>query len=644
MVKSFRFFPNERLTNFRRFAAEDVVSLMLPESISKNIQISSLDSLGLSNNTNGRLPILPALSSYHFRLGYPVSCSDPKDREVTFSYMPLSDEMGAVEENLLSSMTLEMTGEVYIPLEIAPYFLNFDNTPAESFASNESYLRMTKYLDYGVTRKVAGAKSGPCIPLEINNKAFDSQDIWLESISSGFYIDGKRWTIEGNSSIEVIVEFHPPREQTRYDGNAVFRHQFGIIIIRLFGTGSSADIVADELIDFGTLRLNSGGRKMFQMHNRGILGTHFELDIVQKLNEFSLLDGDPFETQGFIAPGKTIRKEIVCKCQSKTGAFGEIIVRWKKVPNGKTEICSVPMKLEIGFPEFKVHTTALDFASTFIGIDKTLSLGILNEGDASCNWIGESDHQAISMDKTSGILFPGESDTIRIKYSPSEFAILDSSLSFNTDAGYFKVVCFGVVGVPLLKIMNETKIVDFKVVTIGKYHSMFLDIVNSGKQNMDFELELIEMSRDLKPLKFEEFEHFFIEPMKGTIKSGDAFPLKVTTFPKDYAVVYEGKILIRGSSGEEHIFYVKAVGGQAIIKIKPPKPTVAGSKISSQMPDYNAKQSINPKDKIVGQSTAMQQVLKSHIDTLYEVLGGLKSADEEINHALKLDLPPTFPR
>ena len=93
-----------------------------------------------------------------------------------------------------------------------------------------------------------------------------------------------------------------------------------------------------------------------------------------------------------------------------------------------------------------------------------------------------------------------------------------------------------------------------------------------------------------------------------------------------------------------HVFGIKAVGGQAIVKIKPPNPSSASSKISANMVDFEGKHSINPKDKLTRQPTAMQQVLKTHIDTLYEVLGGLKTADEEIKYSLNLNQQPLFSR
>ena len=633
-VRSLRFIPNERLTSYRKLSAPPLEKSSLNLEEWKLIEIDHIDDYDSNNRHALNIPPLSSLLSYRFRIGYPVTYFEERDREVSFEYLPISENVDDENEEMMrSSTTIEITGDAYVPLQIMPYALNFGNCAAESFIVPET-VKSSKALDYGVVKRIAGSNSGSGLILRLVNKSYTSQKVQLENISPGFFIRKNNWSVPGGSEVEVVVEFHPPREQTRYLGSAIFSHPYGTISVPLDGIGASADIICDDIIDFGTLRLDSGGKHSFRFHNRGILASSYEIDLVQSTPEFSFKSGDPYEAQGVISHGESVILELECKCKSKHGAEGSLILRWKKVPKSKTETIIIPIKLEIGYPEFKVNTTALDFAATYIGINKKMSLVITNEGNASCSWVAELDDPCVTLDVMSGLLEPGTTKIIKCIYSPVDFGVLDSYISFKTDAGHFKVVCFGVVGVPYLKIMRpDPKLIDFGILTVGKHHSIFADIGNTGKASIEFEVVWLTMSRDNVPCKVGEFENFLAEPTRATVQPGEVYPLKLSVFPKDYAVTYEGVLKIRGFTGEEHLITVKAVGGQAIIKIKPPKP-IAGSKVSTvqSTPVPLAQQKRSVVTPPAGQTA--RNLIKTHIDILYEVLGGLKAAEEKIDETM----------
>ncbi|KAJ3371494.1 hypothetical protein HDU91_005136 [Kappamyces sp. JEL0680] len=636
-LKAFQFFFGDRLVSTRKFALKGAVAKTNPDR-----KIIEIVEIGNTATNATSLPNLAPLASYRFRIGYPVSYFDDSNREISFTYTPISDDLELTHETelLSESTTIEIVGETYLPLIINPYNLNFGYSPTESFDIIEKSKFLAE-LGYGVTARAASNRTGRILHLNIINKSYASQSISLEKISPEFTIQKRAWNVPGLETVEIPVEFHPPREQTKYVGSAVFAHKYGKITIPLYGIGASAEIINDETVDFGTLRLDSGGTKTLRIHNRGILASQWEMDIVQTANEFSFVDDDPYEAQGQINSGQTVFKSIYCKCRNKNGASGHVALRWKKVPTGNAELTIIPLKLQIGYPEFKLHTTALDFGATYIGINKTLKLYIHNDGNASCNWQVASDNNCITMDKAGGVLGPGETETIKVKYSPVDFEILDSSLSFTTDAGYYKLVVFGVVGIPYLKIMKDDRMIDFGLLTIGKQHHMFLDIANTGKSAIEYECEWLEMSRDNVLCRHDEFEFFFIDPAHATVASGDLFPLKLSVYPKDYGVLYEGTFIIRGNTGEEHLVKVRAIGGQAIIKINPPKVASNSSKLVSvprnEPPITKPKKLPAP---TVPPAQTTRYLVKSHVDTLYEVLGGLRAAEMDIKETMEANFDP----
>lgn len=673
-IKASQFIFNEKTsTNSKRYPIK-------APAFKENLQrkLIEIGELGVVSplNLTVQIPELAPLSSYIFRIGYPVSSFDESDREINFSYLPISDDGdSSLNEVLLKSMTIEVTARSFQPLEILPYSLNFGYYPAESFQEKESskYNHSTD-LAYGVTVRKSHASS-PSMFLKLINKSYNGQTITLEKISPEFVISGvTTWQVPAMTTIEVAVEFHPPLEQRRYVGSAIFAHRHGTICVTLIGTGASAELVCSETVDFGTLRLDIAGTKAFVMHNRGILGCQYEMDIVQNSNEFALKDGDSFETEGFISSGETVSKIIDCRCQNKIGATGQIVVRWKKVPNGRTEVAIVPLKLLIGYPEFRIHTSALDFATTYIGINKVVVLHVHNDGNAACNWQVQSDNPDLTTEVNSGVIPPGATASINVKYTPKDYEILDTSISFNTDSGFYRVACFGVVGVPYLKIMNEERFIDFGLLTIGKQHHVFLDMANSGQNAIEYDVEWTQMSKDSVACSHDEFAYFFAEPSHGIIASGDLFSLKLVVCPKDYKVIYEGTFMIRALTGEQHHLKVRAIGGQAIIKIRPthrpalvptssanrlgssnrlnvaPASTEKARKPSSVFPPSQANSANEQKSKTGAPTLPAQNttkfLMKAHLDNLYEVLGGFRAAQIEISNSIspEIDVKSLFPR
>jgi hypothetical protein len=571
--------------------------------------------------------------SYHFRIGFPVSAREELDREITFSYLPLCDGSDASQlSNLVESISVELTGSIYVPLELKSTQLHFGYTPAEVFKDQSAARNSVKRFGAGAS----GVENHSVRNVKIFNKADVSQTVQLDRISPEFSIMGRIWTIKPGELLEIPVEFHPPREQTQYLGEAVFSHRYGVLNVKMDGTGASADLVYDDVIDFGNLKLETVGTQKMTLHNKGILPCSIEMDIVQTDNDFWFTEGDPYEFEDEVKNGTTLVKEISCQSRRKGGTSGHISIKWRRIPGGKVEKATIPLKLLIGYPEFRIENPELDFKATFIGINKTLPIKITNNGNASCNWHIQQESTTISVNITAGILEPGDSAILLVTYTPKEFEVLDLSVTFITDAGIERLICFGEVGVPYLKIDDKFRNYDFGVITVGRSHHMYIPVTNTGKSPQDFETKWLSMSRDSVPCAMEDLEFYFVEPTRGVIPPGETVQIKVTVFAKDYAVAYEASFCIFTFVGEQHPIHLKAVGGQAIINIQAPRMFSNNNNRNIATPNYEKRKvarKVGAGAIPVKEMEATKVLMKSHIDNLYSVVAGLRTAEEELRHS-----------
>ncbi|KAJ3256192.1 hypothetical protein HK103_005651 [Boothiomyces macroporosus] len=630
-IKVFKFL----LANSKRISSKRIVGPIIkvkPDPNRKRIPVSDILDFDIENSQVS-LPELPPLSSFIFRVGYAVNYHEEGVNELSFCYVPICEEVESGHmDNLIEYCTIELNCQPYVPLEITPYNLNFGFLPAEMYSENQ-FLKNNPEPRYGVSASSQKSEYLSVLTLKAANRSSLPQNLSLTKISPEFTVHLRKWHLPGNSIIEIPVEFHPQREQTQYLGVAEFLHQFGTIEINLTGTGASAELVTDELIDFGNLKLDVVAEKTLHLHNRGILDCSYELDIIQDTHIFSLKNSpDPFDCEGVIASGQTVEKFVLCQSKKKDGKPGEIIIKWKRVPNSKVETIRIPLRFSTGYPEFKMQSGEVDFKTTYIGINKTIEFRITNDGNAPCTWRAECESSVLSLDISAGNIPPKDSIILQIKFSPTDYELLDSAISFWTDAGLMKLVCFGVVGVPYLKVMKEQREVDFGIVTIGQTHHSFIDIANTGIDPIEFEVKWVDMMKDGNPIDMEEFDFFFVEPTHGIIASGEMMAFKLSVLPKDYAMNYQATFSVSTKVGERHLIQVKAVGGQAIVKIKAPVVTTNYAR-QIATPKSDKKQTKSKKNVPELPANTLEttkNLMKNHIDNLYECLAGLKTAEVEI--------------
>ncbi|KAJ3148956.1 hypothetical protein HDU86_007314 [Geranomyces michiganensis] len=586
-----------------------------------------------------QLPQLRPFYSYHFRLGYTSRYQARKDTNLVFHYTPITtDEDADGTAAIVKSMQVHVTGGVYRQLELYPPYHDFGLAAAETFILPDARKSAQRELvdTYGVMRETQ--KEGEAVlQLEVLNMSMEAQNITLQFINTEFTVNGRTWTLQAGDKITIPVEFHPPKEQVQYHGEARFIHNYGTSVIRLAGTGASADLSTEASLDFGSLKVGSIGAKTLHLHNRGLLDCRYVLEIVQAGQEFSMLSDEPFDREGVIDSGGVESLEIECNCDRILEGGAQIIVRWLRVPMGGWEELVIPLLVQVGMPVFRLQNMELDFHTTYINVNKTLTFVVTNDGNATCNWESSTEFPALTVTPNGGALQPGELLYLDVTFAPQDYESLHHSLTFYTDVGTKTLMCYGVVGVPYLRIDEASMFIDFGIVGINKTHNRSVVLNNTGKRHIEYEITLSNVTYDGTPVAVDDFDVFFINPTHDIIEPGASMTVTMQTMPREYNAVYAGEWVIRTRDGEQYRGMMSATGGKAIIKLAPPTIMQAAEDISAgrktaemSVISTSGRATADTESFRASTAEATKHNLQSHLDNLHEVLAGLRAAEMDM--------------
>ncbi|KAJ1569576.1 hypothetical protein HK405_001063 [Cladochytrium tenue] len=588
------------------------------------------DSILMENQLSLPVPPVKPFYSYHLKIGYLNKYQPKKDTNVYFHYVPITTEDAGASESLTQKMQIRILGNVYRPLEFYPSVHDFGIVPAESWTLIDSLQKRSAsmWADFGVQMD---APLGPnTFALQILNLSMETQNLSLDSINSEFTVNGRHWHVSPGEKLEIPIEFHPAKEQLQYQGKALFSHNYGEQVIYLSGTGASAEVSADDVLDFGSLKIGSKGQRKLRICNRGLLEARYMLQINQPGTDYRILNSEPFEHEGKIGSGIAELIEFQCVCQGAVKAPSHIALKWERIPNGIWEDIVIPIAVEIGIPQFRVSALEIDFTTTYINVNKTILFPVINDGNASCAWRAEWESSVMLLDPDSGVLEPGESVNIFVTYAPDTFESLHCSLQFITDAGPPKtIMCYGIVGIPYLSIPDEQLNRNFDIVSIDKTHVKPLNLTNTGPRPIEYEITLTEPTKDGIPSSNDDFTVFFATPTHGIIQPGETFNAQLECLPRNYGSTVSACLTIRTRDGEQYVGYVTATGGRAIIKIAPPKVEAApGERLqTAQMNKIPSRNSTRFNAKAFD---AARLVFQTHIENLQDVLAGLRTAEIEL--------------
>ncbi|KAI8848053.1 hypothetical protein BC829DRAFT_444126 [Chytridium lagenaria] len=601
------------------------------------IPISVLKSGTISIMEQNIIPVIPQLRpfySYHFRLGYLNKYQPRKDTDIQFHYMPITtDEESSNLSSISKSMSVHVVGNVYRPLEFFPPFHDFGVAPAESWSASDTLRSSTWQRNdhYGVIRS-GHNKETSTFYLQVLNMSMEAQNLSLQFINPEFWVNGRQWHVLPGEKLEVPIEFHPSKEQLQYRGEARFIHNYGTQSIRLSGTGASADLAADDILDFGSLKLGSIGIKSLRLSNRGLLECRYRLEIIQSSTDYRLLNDEPFEHEGVVASGAAELLDVECSCQRDITAKASIVVRWERIPRGVWEEIYIPIAVQIGVPMFRLTSMELDFKTTYINVNKTLEIEIENDGNAACLWSAESKSPLLIIDPENGSIPPGDSIFLEITYVPENYTPLSSEIVFTTDVGVKTLMCYGIVGIPYLMIPEEAMNLNFGISAIDKTHNRPVTFANTSSKPIEYEIVISDLLKDGVPTPPDEFEIFFANPTHGVIAPNSTATINFQAVPKDYNSTVSATFTVRTRDGEQYVGHLTTTGGKAIIKIAPPtvREEIGVRTQTAEMKQVKPiSQGKSSTPKISPFETA-RLAFQSHIENLQDVLAGLRTAEMEI--------------
>ena len=572
------------------------------------IVLSDSDNTSSSIDSFNLIPRLLPYHSYHFRLGYRTIYGKNSISELSVSY---KFDLNESAENLsIKSLKIKMKGSGYRPLEFIPKGVDFGLVPIETNEAKRSKnQREADALSSVGIVKGSVSSSIPIQIVKVINFSFEHQEFYLRSIHSDYLINNLRWSLSPGMKVDIPVEFHPTKGQVRVMGGAVFRHQYGEKTIFLSGTGGSSQWSSENSLDWGNIKIGSKVEKCFSVKNVGYLPMNIELVIVQSSPNYRFVSGDPLEYSDTIFPGNFVSIKILLDCTRVSTGSTYIRALWQKVSNTEWITKNIPLKSKIGIPSFKFSFSELDFGTVYIDTEKSIPFKIINDGNALCTWTSEISGSFITLDKETGQLEAGEVVTLHIKFSPKTYDSLKTQITFKTDAGVKSTTCYGVVGVPYLKIPPRHLHIDFGISCIGKPRFSPITLSNTGFRTIDFQFTILDQFQDKVPLASMDFDIFYFEPSCGSIAPGEMLVAKLFIKPRLYLGSYELNFNISTKDGESYSGVATGIGGKGIAKISNQPVTIAKS-IASNNRD---------RESMV---RAKQEILFAHIENLKDLIAG----------------------
>ena len=583
--------------------------------------LGEMDDIWSSKNLVDLLPVLSPLLSYQLRIGF--SCTYGRRRPVTlqFHYVPvIASADDADRRKYCQCLYLDLKSTVYRFPEIFPPFYDFGLVPLRDHLDlNQSTEETIGEKSLGITRVSQFFNNTDTLQLALTNPSLETQNVALDYLTSHWFIQDRSWQLGPGEKIFVAVEFRPTKEQKQYNGEAEFSHNYGRTTIYLSGTGAKADVTHEvSAISFGRLQINTVLTKMFSFSNRGLLGSLYQATIEPSGAEYSFAEDEMHYVDGFIPSGTSMVFNIKCHCFKPEPTPASLILRWQIVSRGTWQESRIPLSVSVGNPRFRLKEPECDFQVTFLTTRRKCELIANNDGNAHCKWKATVESPWLSIEPSEGVLQPGTAIALQITYAPMQFELFRSRVLFNTEAGDKVAVCYGIVGIPYLKIKEEELNPAFGVIQVNRKHSKSLMLVNQGKRVIQYEVSFASMTKNGLPAGAEDFGELFLENASGGIASGGSAEVIIHAYPTEFKVEYKAEIVVSTRDGEKYTGTVSCIGGQAIIRFeKPPFREGYG-----ELTDL-------PSEASHGGSAAVKLTLRSLALSVAQILSYLKTHGED---------------
>lgn len=522
------------------------------------------------------LPTLSPGFCYHLRLGYVCDYGQRSPMGLAFHYVPASLGDEKTESKMYCrSLELELQCTVYREPTIDRKLVDFGMVPLRLFADER-----TKSVDdaqrlgeesLGITRITPFFTSPDSIQLVLTNPSFDMAFVALDHVSMPWYLDETSWELAPGERRHITVHFRPEK-QTQYLGSMQLKHTHGNLSVALSGTGARAEVHCDQAaLDFGRQHINTSAVQPLTLRNVGLLGCTVQLLIEPAGAEFRFAEDKLHSFDAFQSASSEMTVSVECLSTCAEPTPTDLSVRWQVTPNGRWLEHHIPLTVSIGNPRFRLKRSEHDFETTFIGSKRTVAVEVHNDGNAACKWNANVQSNFVKLEPSNGVVGPQESATIRVTYAPEKFELFHTNVIFDTDAGEKVFVCYGVVGLPLLKVHHEDLNTAFGVLQIGKHQTKVIPLRNMGKRAITYKTALANTTKNGLSVELEDFPDMFVENGSGSIAPGGAAEIILHATPKEYKVTYSADLVITTLDDEFYTGSISCTGGQAILRFEKPK-------------------------------------------------------------------------
>ncbi|ORY23591.1 hypothetical protein LY90DRAFT_389768, partial [Neocallimastix californiae] len=565
------------------------------------------------------IPRLEAFSSYHLKIGF-INHYKKTISSLSFHYYPIitnDEEDLNLNTNVLKINTISQS---YRSIHFSTLNYNFPYVPAKCYEEDLNIQQDFKEYKYESESENNTSKYN----LIVTNLDVEVQNLTLIEISNEFKIEDKKWTLRPGEQLSIPIRFEPLNEQTFYKGKAVFKHNHGSSTVLLSGTGASANIFCDNLLDFETAKVNTNIIKHFKMHNRGLIGCRYTLQIYyhQQISPFTFKDSDdPFDIEGYIESGEKKAIPINCYCTNEISS-SILHLKYQRVPNGVWETENIELKVEIGQPNFEIDRKELNFETTYVNIPKTIPITIYNSGNANCHWNICNHNPDLIFETSEGVIEPDEFFDIEVSFNPKSYNPLNDTIRFETDCGEKYLFATGIIGIPYLKIESSDINKNFGIAEIEKYTSKTITIYNTGSKSLKYLVTVT--NQKINGIDFEknEYDIFFFKQPKGILKANSSTQLDVLCFPIEYDSKITADYTISSNNGEKCFGSLSCIGGKAKIEI-------------AALNNKNFKLKINEishksfnKNKLSLALISHVKLIKSIIDDIIKIKSEIKEEEE----------------
>ena len=436
------------------------------------------------NSADAKLPPLKPGDTWHLRVSFHAMSSLPTSSVVALQMVPWQSK--PVRDSIACG---DMNDENWNQLTLSV------RVSGSSLRSPVIHPRFHDFGHVAAARFLAGSKNEHAkLECSVINPTQVEQILRYKKCTSNYFVPTKKKIVLSPGAVEFFeIEFRPRNANVEYCGEMIFEDGCREIMLHLTGTGSSAQLRVEEVVDFGTIKRGTEKVKNIILLNDGRLDCNYSVKL--ESDSFELVDWE--QKSGTIAYAGIaqiairIRAGVDDESEAKYGGMLEI--SYEQVPGGILSTAYVQLHAAIGYVKFKPQTEIIDFGLTMIkGVSRAI-VSMSNHGNAVCEWYAvDITSENVTLNPSSGKIDARGTSKVIAFFEPPEVEALEGEIILRADGQEWIVPFRGRVGVPQL-VFPDSLNLNFETVLVDDVKSRSIEVFNAGSIAVDFELEVSEI-------------------------------------------------------------------------------------------------------------------------------------------------------